>query len=118
MAFLFIVLWYDVRRTVNQFFALFLILVQIWNIGFLLEQISRFIDDDRFLGFATALAEAGFVCSSIGLYSVMAVLVGVQPRRFRIIIGTYLLIAGGYITYLYSTAQANPQTLKIGRAHV
>ncbi len=111
IAFLFIVLWYDVRRTVNQFFALYLILVQIWNVGFLLEQVSRFIDDDRFLVFATGLAEAGFVSSSIGLYSVMAVLVGVQPRRFRLIIGLYLTIALGYVGYLYSTGQATPQTL-------
>ena len=33
-AFLLIVLWYDFRRAVNQFFALFLIFVQIWNVGF------------------------------------------------------------------------------------
>ncbi len=113
MAFLFIVLWYDIRRTVNQFFALFLILVQIWNIGFLLEQISRFIDDSRFLLLSRGIAETGFVSSSIGLYALMAVLVGVQPRRFRLIIGLYLAIAIGYIISLYSSAQATPETLSV-----
>lgn len=113
MAFLFIVLWYDIRRTVNQFFALFLILVQIWNIGFLLEQISHFIEDDGFFLLSKAIAETGFATSSIGLYALIAVLVGVQPRRFRLIIGLYLAIAIGYIISLYSTSQATPDTISV-----
>lgn len=100
-AFLLIVLWYDVRRTVNQFFAVFLVLVQIWNVGSLLTQIATITEADTVLvnvGFA--LSQAGFIGASISLYALVTVVAGVQPRRFRILTALYLVLGIGYAIFL------------------
>ncbi|MGB1288822.1 MAG: hypothetical protein ACPG7F_19980, partial [Aggregatilineales bacterium] len=49
LAFLMIILWYDVRRTLNQFFAIFLFLVGLWNAGYLALQVGRLLGDDALL---------------------------------------------------------------------
>lgn len=96
-AFLLIVLWYDIRRTVNQFFALFLILVQFWSMGFFLTQVVTLIDaPPQLFNFGYAVSQAGFVGSSVSLYALMTVIAGVQPRRFRILTAVYLIIGVGY----------------------
>jgi len=104
MSFLLIILWYDVRRRVNQFFALFLILFGLWNIGFLLDQVTALISPTSVLPkIAFALSQIGFTGSSITLYALFTVLVGVQPRRFRLLTFLYLWIAVSY-----TALQANP----------
>lgn len=109
-AFLLIVLWYDIRRTINQFFAIFLILVQFWSIGFFLTQIVDLIDAPPALfNIGYAISQAGFVGSSVSLYALMTVVAGVQPRRFRLLTAVYLLVGVGYslLTSLTSTELAN-----------
>ncbi|GAB5491416.1 MAG: hypothetical protein Phog2KO_16310 [Phototrophicaceae bacterium] len=96
-AFLLIILWYDIRRTVNQFFALFLILVQLWSIGFFLTEVVTLIDaPPQLFNIGYAISQAGFVGSSVSLYALMTVIAGVQPRRFRFLTTTYLVIGIGY----------------------
>lgn len=113
MGFLLILLWYDVRRSVNQFFALFLILVQVWNIGFLLKQVSTFIDDPDLNRFALGIEQSGLVGASIALYALMTALVGVQPRRFRVLIAAYLVVGIGYILYLINSVDLSAGLLQI-----
>ncbi len=38
-SFLLIALWQDSRKALNQFFAVFLLMVMLWNIGSLLTQV-------------------------------------------------------------------------------
>lgn len=96
-AFLLIILWYDVRRIINQFFALFLILVQLWSIGFFLTEIVTLINaSPQLFNIGYAISQAGFVGSSVSLYALMTVIAGVQPRRFRVLTITYLIIGIGY----------------------
>lgn len=109
-AFLLIVLWYDIRRWVNQFFAVFLIFVIIWNVGFFLAEISIVISAPVALfNVGYSISQAGFVGASVALYSLMMVVTGVHPRRFRILTLFYLLIGVGYslITGIGSEEFAN-----------
>src|SRR5689334_6049293 len=100
-AFLLIVLWYDVRRTANQFFAIFLVLVQIWNIGFLLQQITGIVQaNDGLFNIGYGLAIAGYIGASISLYALMTVVVGVQPRRFLGLTLLYIMSGIAYAIWL------------------
>ena len=73
-AFLMIVLWYDFRRTSNQFFAIFLVLVVAWNLGFLLQQVTDIIEaDDNFFNIGYGIGMAGYIGASISLYALMTV---------------------------------------------
>jgi signal transduction histidine kinase len=81
---LFIILWNDSRKERNQFFAVFLILVLVWNGGALIAQAVALIDPfSPLLRPAVGLMEFGFVGSSVGLYVLAAVLVNSGTRRFR-----------------------------------
>jgi signal transduction histidine kinase len=81
---LFIILWNDSRKERNQFFAIFLILVLVWNSGALIAQSVALIDPfSPLLRPAVGLMEFGFVGSSVGLYVFTAVLVNFGTRRFR-----------------------------------
>lgn len=81
---LFIILWNDSRKERNQFFAVFLILVLVWNGGALIAQAVALIDPfSPLLRPAVGLMEFGFVGSSVGLYVLVAVLVNSGTRRFR-----------------------------------
>ena len=100
-AFLLIVLWYDIRRSVNQYFAVFLIFVLIWNVGFFLVEISSLIDAPvELFNIAYAISQAGFIGASVALYSLMMVVTGVQPRRFRVLTAMYLFAGTGYALFL------------------
>jgi two-component system phosphate regulon sensor histidine kinase PhoR len=81
---LFVILWNDSRKERNQFFAVFLILVLVWNGGALIAQSVALIDPfSPLLRPAVGLMEFGFVGSSVGLYVLSAVLVNSGTRRFR-----------------------------------
>lgn len=96
-SFLFVILWYDVRRLINQVFALFLISVQVWNVGALFTEVTATIEaDPQLQTIAFGIAVSGFVASSITLYALMTTLVGRQPRRFRFWITVYLASAISY----------------------
>ncbi len=81
---LFVILWNDSRKERNQFFAVFLTLVLVWNGGALIAQSVALIDPfSPLLRPAVGLMEFGFVGSSVGLYVLVAVLVNAGTRRFR-----------------------------------
>ena len=93
LGFLLIVLWNDVRKELNQFFATFLILVMLWNIGSLFTlALSLTSPDSTIIKFATTIMELGFTGSSIAIYAMTAVLVGVHTRRFRLLAFTGLVL--------------------------
>ena len=104
MAFLVIVIWYDVRRLVNQLFAIFLILVQVWNFGYLLSEVAILLETSPVLAnTAFSLSTAGFVGASISLWALVMVLVGIQPKRFRAWFVFYLTVTLGYALTLGRT---------------
>ncbi len=79
-----IVLWYDPRKELNQFFAVFLCMVLVWNIGSLLLQVSSItLNNPSLVGMAVGIMELGYTGSSIAIYSLTTVLIGVHTRRFR-----------------------------------
>jgi two-component system phosphate regulon sensor histidine kinase PhoR len=82
--FLLIILWNDPNKELNQFFAAFLFLVLLWNMGALIAQSVALIDTrSPLLRPAVGLMESGFIGSSVALYSLVASLVRVGTRRFR-----------------------------------
>jgi signal transduction histidine kinase len=112
-AFLLIVLWYDVRRTANQFFAIFLVSVQVWNIGFLLQQITGIVEaDESLFNVGYGLGIAGYIGASISLYALMTVVVGVQPRRFLGLTLLYMMGGMSYSIWLVSSAQGRVDSLQ------
>ena len=83
---LFIVLWHDSRKELNQFFAFYLLMTLLWNTGSLLIQISTFATEiPALLLMAISTLEIGFVGSSIGIYILTTIFVGTHSRRHRII---------------------------------
>ncbi|MFN8529378.1 MAG: GAF domain-containing protein, partial [Anaerolineae bacterium] len=97
LAFLFILLWSDANRELNQFFAAFLIMVAIWNGGSLLWQaISELRIETPITGIALGLTELGFTGASVAVYALTAVLVRAHTKRFRILTFTSLAIVVAY----------------------
>lgn len=93
LGFLLIVLWNNVRKELNQFFATFLLLVMLWNVGSLFTlAVSITAPDSTIIEFSTTLMELGFNGSCIALYAMTAVLVGVHTRRFRLLAFSGLLL--------------------------
>lgn len=85
LGFLLIVLWHDARKEVNQVFAVFLVLVTLWNVGSLMAIAFSLVDVGfSLLPFAISLMELGFIGSSIAVYALTAILAGIHTRRFRL----------------------------------
>jgi two-component system, OmpR family, phosphate regulon sensor histidine kinase PhoR len=97
LSFLLIILWQDSRRELNQFFAIFLFLVALWNTGALLTQVAVMVGMDTILvQFAVSILEIGFIGSSIAIYVLTTVLIGTSLRRFRLLAIASLVIVIGY----------------------
>ncbi|XWX05049.1 ATP-binding protein [Aggregatilineales bacterium SYSU G02658] len=93
LAFLLIILWYDARRTEYQFFAAFLVLVMVWNVGSLLQQVSGLLAPDLPLQrLSNGIATIGLTGSSAALYALCAVLVGTRLRWFRAIASLAIVV--------------------------
>ncbi|MBL8164999.1 MAG: GAF domain-containing protein [Anaerolineae bacterium] len=107
LGFLIIVLWHDARKELNQFFAAFLLLVIMWNMGSLGVLAISLIDPETPLVRVTiSVMELGFTGSSIAVYSLTAILIGIHSRRFRVLAFLGLLIVLGYQLVLYAAAPA------------
>ncbi|MEZ4666925.1 MAG: ATP-binding protein [Anaerolineae bacterium] len=79
-------LWNDLKKELNIFFATFLILVMVWNLGSLLTAVVSLVDDSStILKLSSAITELGFVGSSIAVYALAAIVSGVHSRRFRVL---------------------------------
>ena len=114
VAFLLIILWYDVHKIVNQFFALFLFLAILWNIGSFIEQIILLIEDtSTFRRIALSIIEVGFIGACVGVYSLTTVLIGIHPTRFRLLAFLSLSLVIGYNAFLIVTDADAQQTSSI-----
>lgn len=86
LGFLLIVLWNDFHKPLNQFFAIFLFLVTLWNVGSLLTQAIILLDPRLpVANFALSLMEVGFTGSSVAIYVLVTVLVGAHTKRFSVL---------------------------------
>lgn len=107
LGFLLIILWYDIRRELNQFFATLLILTSVWNVGSLLQQLGLFIELDAiWLDVIQGFIQVGFVGSSVAIYVFVTALAGVHPRRFRLLAFAGLFIAIAYNVLVLSSSTA------------
>ncbi len=101
LGFLIIVLWHDARKELNQFFAAFLFLVTLWNVGSLIALGISLIDaQSSLLALASSVMELGFTGSSVAVYTLTAVLLGVHTRRFRWLAFASLFLVLGYQIFL------------------
>jgi signal transduction histidine kinase len=97
LSFLLITLWQDTRKELSQFFALFLFMVTLWNIGSLLLQASLLINGAiNFKIIASRLIELGYIGSCITIYTLTTVIVGAHTRKFRLLAFSSLLIILSY----------------------
>lgn len=104
LGFLIIVLWYDSRRVINQFLAVFLIFLMLWNVGAMLIQLSLLLGPTGemaswFVVFF-AIREIGLVGSSIAIYMFTVALVGIVPRRVRLLAFISLTLIPVFIFFL------------------
>ena len=115
LSFLVITLWQDTRKELNQFFAVFLTLVTLWNTGAFLLQATALVNaSPSVIRLAISLIELGFTGSGIAIYSLTAVLVGVQTRRFRWLAFSGLVLVLGYQFILVSTNTPVYQQFDVG----
>jgi signal transduction histidine kinase len=110
LSFLIIILWNDPRKELNQFFAAFLFLVALWNVGSLLAQAIALIDEQSpLMGIALSVLEVGFTGSSIAIYALTAVLVKVHTRRFRALVFVSLSLIFVYRLLLIAGSASAPE---------
>lgn len=111
LAFLLIVLSINIQQLVSQVFAIFLVLVVLWNAGFFLQQIILLIEGDvAIFNIGYALSQAGFVGASVSLYVMMTVVVGTTPRRYRLLTGIYLSMIAYYAFFLIQESEGRADT--------
>ncbi|NJL54812.1 hypothetical protein HC928_06185 [bacterium] len=107
LGFLFIILWHNTKKPKNQFFAVFLIFVLLWNTGSLLVQAVMVTQMEApLLLLASGIMETGFAGGSIACYALATVLVGVQTQRFRVLA---FLGIGFVVTYRLFLIVSNPE---------
>lgn len=116
LSFLLITLWQDLRKELNQFFAIFLFMVVLWNMGTLLAQVAALMGGEQTLGrLAVSIIELGFSGSSIAVYILTAVLIGLHTRRFRFLaFSALLIIIGAQVFQLLSGASIRLETSTTG----
>lgn len=113
LSFLIIILWNDARKELNQFFAAFLFLVALWNVGSLLAQAITLIEEQSpLLDIALGVMEVGFTGSSVAVYALTAGLVKLHTRRFRTLTFASLFLILAYRVLLI-LGNANPVVLSI-----
>lgn len=114
LSFLLIILWSDRRKELNQFFAVFMLLVCCWNAGVFMTQVLRLLDsiDPAIMLVALVAVELGFAGSSVALYALTAALVRTHARRFRWLTFTSLFIVLAYRLFLIGS-QADPRSTQL-----
>jgi len=109
LGFLVIVLWQDAGKRLNQFLAIFLFLVTLWNGGSLLALGTALIDRDTpLMPVAIGIMELGFTGSSVAAYVLTAVAVSAQPKRFYWLAFSSLFVVLGYQLFLIVNNPAVP----------
>ena len=112
LGFLILILWNDSYSPLNQFFAIFLILVVFWNIGSFLIQASILTEAEVVpQRFVISLMEFGLTGSGVAIYVLTTVLVGVQTRGFRLLAFTGLGLILGIRIFLIVNENATEVTI-------
>lgn len=111
LSFVLILLWADARSELHQFFAVFMLMVTLWNGGSLLTQALLLVDPESvLLNPALGLLEVGFTGASIAIYALTAALVKVGTRRFRTLSFAALAVLLVYRILLIVSATPIPIT--------
>jgi signal transduction histidine kinase len=109
LSFLIIVLWNDLKKELNQFFAIFLALVALWNAGaFMAQAVALIVQDSPLVNLMLGVMELGFTGSSIAVYALTTVLVKLQSRQFRYMAFVSLLLVAGYRVFLLASGAPIP----------
>ncbi len=97
LGFLLILLWHDAKRQQNQVFALFLLMVVIWNVGSLMMQTAILLQFEALpLTTGLTIIEIGFMGASAALYALVTVLVGAHSRELRVSAMLSFALAAAY----------------------
>lgn len=115
LSLLLILVWYDFRKRTIQFFAAFMLMVILWNLGSLLIQamLLATIEDHALTNLAIGVMEVGFSGASVSLYVLTTMLVGVHLRAFRVGALLSLLIVVLYRVLLIVTRNTTSNTALI-----
>ncbi|MCC6613346.1 MAG: GAF domain-containing protein [Anaerolineae bacterium] len=90
---LLIVLWHDMRKEQHQYFAVFLIMVMLWNGGALMSQAFALLNADLWARqLAALMMELGFSGASVAVFALTAALARAQTRSFRLLAFVSLVV--------------------------
>ena len=104
LCFTLIMVWYDVRRMVSQLFALLVLLVVIWNVGTLFEQMASIAQMPSSIAIiARSAAQMGFSSAAVALYILTAAMAGVLRSRYGFGAAFSLVLMLAYQTILLVT---------------
>jgi signal transduction histidine kinase len=107
LGFVIIILWYDPKSRANQFFAIFLFFIILWNIGSILIEAEAILGEGALLSSfnlaARSIAEFGFIGSSAVIYIFLTVMIGIHAWYFRIVTVASLVLVVGYRIFLIVT---------------
>ncbi|NJR12531.1 GAF domain-containing protein [bacterium] len=97
LSFTLIMVWYDVRRTVSQLFALLVLLVVIWNMSVLFQStaiITSMPPNAAIIAYSTA--QMGFSGAAVTLYILTGSMVGILRSRYALAAVFILLVMLAY----------------------
>lgn len=104
LGFLILILWQNPRKEQNQFFALFLFFLIMWNMGSFFVQFGLIaVDIPDIMLIALALTQFGFSGASVGIYVLTTTFIGIQSKRFRILAFMGLGVFAVYQLFLIIT---------------
>lgn len=113
LCFTLIMVWYDVRRMVSQLFALLVLLIVIWNVGTLFEQMAAIAQMPTNITLvANSAAQMGFSSAAVALYILTAALAGILRSRYGLAaaFSVVLMIAYQGVLLITQVTQPNNST--------
>jgi len=101
LAFLIILVWYDLKRMVTQFFLLFLLSVITWQASTMTQSLMSVSSPSQSIAsLIGSVVDLGYLASSITLYALVTVVTEVQPRLFRALVLGSLIVITMYAVFL------------------
>lgn len=108
LGFMLIALWYDSRKRVIQFYAAFMMMVTLWNLGSLVVQVVSLLPPDRLLlNLSVGLMELGYGGASVSMYIFVTLLSGTHVRRLSTLAFLSLGLLVAYRLFILITQQVN-----------
>ena len=112
LSFFVILLWYNLKPAINQFFALFLGLIILWNVGFFLAEIAKLVvAETLFANVIQTITTLAFMSVSVAFYALTTLLAGIQPRFFKPIVALSMLVLIS-LNVIIGVSQSMALTLK------